>query len=772
MDLHPHLDIHLNALPEVLAACQDADIDQITLLLNGRWTVRKLGQVRRQHDTLTETELSGLRRAISKHGQGIAAQLGWHFRQHASAEGWIVVGERLPAPDAGLIPDAAQRALKQVIERGANGLLIGPPGSHKAHILAWIAQQFVHDQIVLVSDLPPREPLGPRIIHLYPPQDRAQARSFSRFLSQCDAVLWDRVLHSYDLQDCLSHAGAKRRWMTFDAQDADQGIEAFSRLWQLQHWATLDAVLLTDIPSPSTPAITGLCTRERERWQPSMEQPERFTHAVQAAFNPSSWPATAPAAPAAPAPPAAEPSPPRPAPAAPRPLPPAPPTALKSPQEQIQQDTRPEISSPELLRITGIHDPRQAASSTDIFEDSEGSLTRSAEFDLELESSPEQELHAQSASQVEEADSAQTVNSPAIESLIDDDVRDIAQRAIMTPSTLEIEVMIAQANMDEPMTQDLSLDEDSAGVEAWLKRPLAPSTSSEDDDIWVNTQEYVQENTSPQVDQPRHILERTDVEHTSPESPSIWSSARAEIPHAPKRPSSLQLTDESSLLEFELPDPPEPSAPEELSREETLDQERQFKVEADDDITNNVARAQLQDILPPLAAETSPSIASPINALMVDPLDTSEEDDVLLALDSLYADPPTPSKRAAPQDDLRWEDDDSTLQRVVSAKKVPHLLQTPSRTPPPAPHQAQPVDPNTSSMSLRMNHLSERLKALRQQRLATDPPPEDDGTATPDETTQVTIINLNEVEAIASAQDAAKRKHELLRKLRQDPDDH
>ena len=158
---------------------------------------------------------------------------------------------------------------------------------------------------------------------------------------------------------------------------------------------------------------------------------------------------------------------------------------------------------------------------------------------------------------------------------------------------------------------------------------------------------------------------------------------------------------------------------------------------------------------------------------MVDPLDTNEEDDVLLALDSLYADPPTPSKRARPQDDLSWDDDDNTLQRVVSVKKVPHLLQTPSRMPPPAPHQAQPVDPNTSSMSLRMNHLSERLKALRQQRLATDPPPEeDDGTATPDETTQVTVINLNEVEAIASAQDAAKRKHELLRKLRQDPDDH
>lgn len=766
MDLHPHLDIHLNALPEVLAACQDADIDQITLLLNGRWTVRKLGQVRRQHDTLTETELSGLRRAISKHGQGIAAQLGWHFRQHASAEGWIVVGERLPAPDAGLIPDAAQRALKQVIERGANGLLIGPPGSHKAHILAWIAQQFVHDQIVLVSDLPPREPLGPRIIHLYPPQDRAQARSFSRFLSQCDAVLWDRVLHSYDLQDCLSHAGAKRRWMTFDAQDAGQGTEAFSRLWQLQHWATLDAVLLTGIPSPSTPAITGLCIREHDRWQPIMEQPERFIHAVQAAFNPASSPAPAPTTPAA------EPSAIRPA-DAPRPLPPSPSAAIKSPQEQIQPDTRPEISSPELLRITGIHDPRQAASSTDIFEDSEGSLTRSAEFDLELESAPEQELHAQSASQVEEADSAQTVNSPVLESLIDDDVRDIAQRAIMTPSTLEIEVMLAQANMDEPMTEELSLDEDSAGVEAWPTPPSsARSTSPEDDDIWVNTQEYVQENTSPQIDHPRHVLERTDMEHTSPESPSIWSSARPEISQVPRRPSSLQLTDESSLLEFELPDPPEPSAPEELSHEETLDQERRLTAQIDDDITNNVARAQLQDILPPLAAETSPSIASPINALMVDPLDTNEEDDVLLALDSLYADPPTPSKRARHQDDLSWDDDDNTLQRVVSVKKVPHLLQTPSRMPPPAPHQAQPVDPNTSSMSLRMNHLSERLKALRQQRLATDLPPEDDGTATPDETTQVTVINLNEVEAIASAQDAAKRKHELLRKLRQDPDDH
>lgn len=770
MDLHPHLDIHLNALPEVLAACQDADIDQITLLLNGRWTVRKLGQVRRQQDTLTETELSGLRRAISKHGQGIAAQLGWHFRQHASAEGWIVVGERLPSPDAGLIPDAAQRALKQVIERGANGLLIGPPGSHKAHILAWIAQQFVHDQIVLVSDLPPREPLGPRIIHLYPPQDRAQARSFSRFLSQCDAVLWDRVLHSYDLQDCLSHAGAKRRWMTFDAQDTSQGIEAFSRLWQLQHWATLDAVLLTDIPSPSTPAITGLCVREAQRWQPMMEQPERLIQAVQAAFTPVDWPPTAPGTAAQPTqPPQAAPTPPSPEPTPPKPSA----SAVQSPQEQLQQDTRPELSSPDLLRITGIHDPRQAASSTDIFEDSEGSLTRSAE--LELDSEPGLMLEAQSSSHVEEADAAQTMNSPAIDSLIDDDVRDIAQRAIMTPSTLEIEVMQAQANMDEPMTQELTLDEDSSNPESWLNLPQASAPTPQDEEIWVNTQEYVQEDTSPQASHPKHVLERTEHEQTSPETPSIWSSARAEIPHEPARPSSLQLTDESSLLEFELPDPPEPSSPEELLEQETLDQARDFKVEGatDDDITNNVARAQLQDILPPLAAETSPSIASPINALMVDPLDTSEEDDVLLALDSLYADPPTPSKRAAapPQDDLRWDDDENTLKRVISSKQVPHLHQAPSRMPPPAP-QAQPVDPNTNSMSLRMNHLSERLKALRQQRLATDSPPEDDGTATPDETTQVTVINLNEVEALASAQDAARRKHELLRKLRQDPDDH
>lgn len=795
MDLQHHLDIHLNALPEVLAACQDADIDQVTILLNGRWTVRKLGQVRRQYGALTETELSGLRRALSKHGQGIATQVGWHFRQHASAQGWIIVAERLPWPEASLLSEQAQRQIKQSVEHGQNGVIIGPPGSHKSHILAWLTQQFVQDQIVLVSDLPPKESLGPRVIHLYPPQDRAQARSFSRFLSQCDAVLWDRVLHPYDLQDCMSHAGAKRRWVTFDAHSAAEGLQAFAKLWHVQPWGTLDALLVTEIPSPSTLSISGYYTRQADQWVAHLEPNAQRLAQLRALFPaPDDAPIST-----------------LPNPHRPHSLSTRGSSAVTSPTmfepegdqaPMLEAKTKPELltpsrsalsalsppSSPNVhtdstqdisLRITGAHDPRYAASSAEIFEDSEGSLTRSAELNLE------------SSSAIEEADAAQTVDSPSIDHFIDEDVRLIAQQAIMAPTSQDSgPQLVVEEPPDEPLTQELELDEDSAEIVSMsLALPMAsaPEAQAQEDESWEQTQEY---EPAPAAAPAAHIAtheplypESTELDLRMPDPPSIWSSAplneqlNAQPPKA-RAPQLLQLTDESSLLEFELPDPPAPSEPEiEEEDPDALYTSAEPQV-ADHAITNNVSKARLDKVLPALQdllpAETSPSIASPINALMVDPLDVSEEDDVLAALDSLYADlPDEPLAPSSYASQLAWGDDEQTINRRISSKDIPHLNGS-SRALPPSPRQATPQAPQeatTNSMSLRMSHLSERLKTLRQQRLGSGQPAPEEDAATPDEPTQITTINLNEIEAQAREQSAAKRKAELLRKLRDDQGD-
>ena len=843
MDLQPHLDIHLSALPDVLAACQDPDIDQITILLNGRWTVRKLGQLRRQQGALKETDLSALRRALSRQGQGVAAMVGWHFRQHASGQGWLIVAERMPEPTQELLSVPAQHALRQAVEQGLNGLILGPPGTRKAHLLAWLAQQYAQDQIIFVSDLPPATSLGPRVIHLYPPQDRAQARSFSRFLSQCDAVLWDRVLHPYDLQDCMSHAGATRRWVTFDAQVPEQGLVAFARQWNLQPWGELDMVVITATPPPSTPTIAALCQRQRGRWVACVEQPERYVEQVSRAF--ASPRGVEPAGAAASGPSASGAATPQ------QRLASSPLDVLRPPSSPAAPDD----GHAAALRVTGLHDPRRLASSEEIFEDSEGSLTRSAELaqaplqaqdqaqawpaeadlaktldaktlnaktldakTLDDQALGDRALRAEAS--LREADLAQTVTSPLIERLLSTQDVDLGDLNADLNADLSADldapdhvppVLHEDSAPSEPLTQEILLgDEDIASAdidpdatsEALYIPTDAPPVAEPPlaDDPWITTQEYQGKRSpgiteSTDIDMPGFdlaLLEpaaRPSPRHTLPlgssresiSEPDPITSPSLSSPSALGPDGRLRLVDESSLFEFELPELPASSDAEEDEEDEEdaehdpLDELQAMMRALPQSPRSSAPAPPLQPLQDELSAQTSPSIASPLNALMVDPLDEAEHDVVFSALDSIYAHEPAQPAQAA---QLAWSEDEATQSRVVRraaapASAAPSPVTPPAAplTPPTPPASAasaahEPYEDSTSSMSLRMNNLSMRLKALRQQRLGSGmpEPPEDLALAEPDEPTQITAINLQEVEALARR--PPTNQAQLLRKLR------
>jgi hypothetical protein len=243
-------------------ACRVATAEQITILPSGVWTVHTRAQIVRQSHVLGSDVLADLIESVRLAGD-VRAFSDWVFAAVPGSLGPTIVGERAPRVPGDWMDVGAADALRAHVERDACGLIVCPPGATGASALAWLAQLYDAEQIVLVSSLPAPDDLGPRVLHAYPPDTEGARHRLARLLRRAPVVLWDGVDHPSDARAAFGHAGATRRWMTLAASDPVEGLEAFAGLRDGMPTRWLDVILALD----HGPRLTHMLSRAGEGWR-------------------------------------------------------------------------------------------------------------------------------------------------------------------------------------------------------------------------------------------------------------------------------------------------------------------------------------------------------------------------------------------------------------------------------------------------------------------------------------------------------------------------
>ena len=265
---HNELASLIRALPPLEEALSEDGVEHLMLLPSGRWTARQEGVARRRTTVLDEASLEALATWLVDH-PGARLDGTWLFDVVPGVRGTLVTAERCPTPSDSLASPLVMEALKKQITRGENGVILGPVRARKLELLCWIAQQFIQEQIILISDRPPTAQLGPRVVHLFPPRTPEELARVRRLIRRCDAVLWDEVESREVLQAALGYPGAKRRWITMDAATTRAGFEALGRRLVEMAPGDVSSIMLAD---PRAGKLSHLLRRVGGSWQEVTEE--------------------------------------------------------------------------------------------------------------------------------------------------------------------------------------------------------------------------------------------------------------------------------------------------------------------------------------------------------------------------------------------------------------------------------------------------------------------------------------------------------------------
>lgn len=265
---HNELTSLIRALPPLDEALSEESVEHLMLLPSGRWTARQEGVARRRTTVLDEPSLEALATWLLDH-PGARLDGTWLFDVVPGVRGLLVTAERCPTPSDALATPLVMEALKKQITRGENGVILGPVRARKLELLCWIAQQFIQEQIILISDRPPTAQLGPRVVHLFPPRTPEELARVRRLIRRCDAVLWDEVESKEVLQAALGYPGAKRRWITMDAATTRAGFEALGRRLVEMAPGDVSSIMLADSRSGQ---LSHLLRRVGGSWQEVTEE--------------------------------------------------------------------------------------------------------------------------------------------------------------------------------------------------------------------------------------------------------------------------------------------------------------------------------------------------------------------------------------------------------------------------------------------------------------------------------------------------------------------
>ena len=272
---------HIPLLGEALS--QEDNLEHVMVLPTGRWTTQQNGRVRRRTNVLDSEAVEQLATWLAAH-PGASLHGTWLMEVLEGVAGPLIAIERRPTAADNLGDSSIRDALKPHITRGENGIILGPVRAKKLDLLCWIAQQFIQEQILLISDRAPTKELGPRVVHLYPPRSGEALARMARLLRRCDAVLWDEVTSAEQLRTALGYPGARRRWVTMDCATPRAGLDALARRSADMASSDLGAVLFAQQEDGQ---LSHLFKKAAGQWQETTSSSHSLLSLVQKHLAPS-----------------------------------------------------------------------------------------------------------------------------------------------------------------------------------------------------------------------------------------------------------------------------------------------------------------------------------------------------------------------------------------------------------------------------------------------------------------------------------------------------
>lgn len=235
----------------------------LSVLRGTRWTTSK--------SPLDVDAVRSLAEAVVT--QGDQALLGpWFLRVYSGVNGLTIFGERrLDLPDRPIDPQVHEQLL-QLARAGSTGVVAGGLGSRKGSLLLWLASQLGQRELVIVSDIPPRQLPAPTATHVFPPSNDRQRRDLERLLRAHDCIFWDGVRHPDDMIAFVNAPNTHNRWFSVDADTPQALALRLQTLIAPVGNLRIDGCLFVDVDTTGNPEIASLTRHHRDGWTELLDE--------------------------------------------------------------------------------------------------------------------------------------------------------------------------------------------------------------------------------------------------------------------------------------------------------------------------------------------------------------------------------------------------------------------------------------------------------------------------------------------------------------------
>lgn len=277
----PTLDALLDELPALKKMLDDEACEHVVITATGRWNVLLHGTWRRQALELPQASLERLRAHLTR-SPAHQRNARWQLQQLASAAGDAHLAlSRIPTSRE-LAPAAPlDEALMQAILRGESGVIFGPSSAPKESLLLTLSQQLPYEPIPYLSVMPPSA-TQPRHLLLTPPLDATARQVLRPTLRHAEAAFWEGISSREELGELFGQPGSARRWASFDALDPHQALDyLLDVLGELTRSGVQNLLWLEAPHHTDTPPI--LLRLERGQWQ--SEAPGSLAESLLATAN-------------------------------------------------------------------------------------------------------------------------------------------------------------------------------------------------------------------------------------------------------------------------------------------------------------------------------------------------------------------------------------------------------------------------------------------------------------------------------------------------------
>lgn len=268
------LEGNIGAISALTRALEDANSDCIMITPDGRWMTQTQVGTKAHTSSLDEDALARLNDHLLTLALTTPAALfnsEWELSTLQGARGATLVFERTRRPRTDIESQRVRHLLTQSIARGDNGVLIGQNDTQLFDALGWIASQLDTAQVALVSTRRLPDELASRVVQFDPPSTPSQRARLIRLLQRMDAVLIDEARDADTVQLALGYPGARNRWMMLSAASPRAGLEALQKRTRDIPARDLSAlVFMADLNSPGR--ITHLIRRTSGSWDEATEQ--------------------------------------------------------------------------------------------------------------------------------------------------------------------------------------------------------------------------------------------------------------------------------------------------------------------------------------------------------------------------------------------------------------------------------------------------------------------------------------------------------------------